>query len=155
MASDSGARKSGQMYWKCDQKQCTSHVSTNNFDPTANQPNIQIDNHSGHNHPPPPSEAVSRADFIEEMRDRIITNPTIPLKRIYNDISGNRAEIPSFLQIESACKRVRKDNVPRVPRNKNEVAINGDWVRTWSDDLYLLHIDNAAGVCVFATDDDL
>jgi len=92
------------------------------------------------------------------MREEITRDSTRPIKRVYNEILTETAEnipienTPEFANVQSALKRTRSSLIPDVPQTINEVVIEGDWAITWSGREFLSHLDNAWGVCIFATD---
>ena len=67
----------------------------------------------------------------------------------------NRGSISEFHTIRTSVSRAKRENVPRIPRNLNDVDISGVRATTWNGDRFLMHQDNVLGVLIFATDENL
>lgn len=160
-------RRNGNMYWRCWKKDCRSGLKTNEFDLQNPNPVIRvIVNHNNHNHPHEDS-AIKQADHVNEMKDAIVAEPTLPIKRVYNyavarihqnaNQAGGQAaavppNIPDFHQIRSSLSRTKQAQCPPIPANINQVQIVGTFAETFLGERYLLHQDNGIGLAIFATD---
>ena len=54
--------------------------------------------------------------------------------------------------IQSQLHRARQRLVAPIPRNVDDVNIDGDWANTWQGFQNLVHLDNDWGIAVFETD---
>ena len=84
-------------------------------------------------------------------------NPTLPVRRVYDAVAvANRQNVPptQFESVRSIMNREIHRNLPPIPADIREVNIQGDWARTWNDNLFRLHHDTNVGVTIFATDAD-
>ena len=64
-------------------------------------------------------------------------------------------ELPAFGSLRTRLQRVRDRLLPPVPKNINDVDIQGEWSPTWSDERFLLHLDNNWGIALFTTNENL
>ena len=92
-------------------------------------------NHN-HNHPHE-DRAIEQADHVNEMKDAIVAEPTLPIKRVYNNANqaGGQAaaaapNIPDFHQIRSSLSRTKQAQCPPIPANINQVQIVGTFAVT-------------------------
>ena len=95
------------------------------------------------------------------MEDVIGGDPCAPVRNAYEIATVNAttryqsACIPTFASVQSRLKRKRAASFPPIPQTINDVAIVGQWQRTWNDKMFLMYIDNGWGVAMFATDRSL
>ena len=89
-------------------------------------------------------------------------DPSSPSRRTYTNVlaafqrdGGNAEDILEYFRVRPAMNRIRAGLMPRIPRDIQDVDVNGVWARTWSGQDYLLVEDNDRGHLIFATDDDL
>lgn len=88
------------------------------------------------------------------MLNVIEDDPSMPIRRAYNRALLNAADpanVPRFAEIESTLQRHRNALWPPVPRTINDVDIDGIWAQNWRGRRMLIHLNNIAGVAVFAT----
>lgn len=111
----------------------------------------RVDNH---NHPVN-NFAVRRGIVLKKLHHRIASNPSEPVRRVFDAVvasdSGDSDELPQFDSVRSRAKRVRANFMPPIPRNIADVAITGEWIKTWKSRQFLSHIDNNIGVAIFTT----
>ena len=155
-----------RMYWRCWQKNCRSSLSTNVFNLQNPNAAIQvITNNDAHTHLHE-NVKIKEMDCLNDMRELVRAEPTIPIKRIYNNTvsaahqnagaAGAPAPpIPDFSQVKSTLYRVKASQCPPIPHNIQQVQINGMFAQTFLGERYLLHLDNGIGVAIFATDFEL
>ena len=122
-------------------------------------PNIVIRNIGQHNHPPE-LRLIQQQQIVREMRDEIVNDPSVPVRRVYNAViqvhQGNVDEdLPRFERVRSALNRTRADVVPPIPNNIEDVAIPVGWTETWQGDLIVCFQSNERGILGFATRNDL
>ncbi|KAL5020075.1 hypothetical protein ScPMuIL_002967 [Solemya velum] len=153
-------KTAAKIHWRCWRKECRTPLQSNLFAENEEDPNIQIIQSEDHNHGGE-KELISRSVLVQRMRDSIRTDPTRPIKRVYNEVLTQAArnvpveDTPEFRNVQSALKRTRLSLMPEIPDTINDVDINGEWATTWAGRRFLSHLDNAWGVCVFATDKNL
>ena len=104
-------------------------------------------------------------DCLNDMREQVRAEPTIPIKRIYNSVTAAHQnagaagapapQIPDFSQVKSTLYRVKASQCPPIPHNIQQVQINGMFVQPFLGERYLLHLDNGIRVAIFATDFEL
>ena len=159
------------LYWRCWKKVCRSSLKTNVFN--LNDPNAVINvlhNADAHVHPQE-DVRIEEQSFVQRMKEEITNNPTVPVKRVYDNVVGQahqnaRQNIPAgavalapsiqqFQSVRSSLQRTRASQCPPLPANILGVEINGTWAETHLGERYLLHLDNNVGVAVFATDIEL
>jgi hypothetical protein len=89
------------------------------------------------------------------MADKVLLDPTVPIKRIYNDVvihdSQRGDDIPDFNCVRSILVRKRSSQMPAIPRTIAEVDIVGEWRRTWTGQRFLSLLDDLWGIAIFAT----
>lgn len=159
-------RKQLEMTWRCWRRPCHSKLFTNTFDNAAENPDIQIRVREEHNHPPD-DDVIDRRSFVDRCRAELDSNPTIPIKRVYeSEIAneqrrvarqggGDRPQVPQFQSVRSQLHRSRSSMIPEIPDSIDDVDINGQWAETWNNEQFLVHQDNDWGLAIFATEDNL
>ena len=60
-------------------------------------------------------------------------------------------ELPQFSNIRSRAKRVRAELMPPIPKKISDVAISGEWSKTWKSRHFLVEADNRTGIAIFGT----
>ena len=123
-----------------------------------------INGTSAHDHDSD-DEMIQSDAFREEVKKRVREDPSRPIKRAYDATAAsaarggylrlNRHSVPEFHKIRSSVSRAKQEEVPRIPRTINDVDITGVWAETWNGDNFLLYSDNAWGIVVFATNENL
>ena len=154
------------IYWRCWRKDCRSTIKTKFFDTNGINAVILVNiNNNNHTHLPE-DDQMEEAQFLNAMKDSIVQEPTTPIKRVYNQtvalahqLAGANGEavprIPDFHNIRSSLSRTKALQCPPIPRSINQVQISGTYAHTFLGERYLLHLDNAVGVAIFATDIEL
>ena len=158
--------RNGSMYWRCWKKDCRSGLKTNAINLHNPNPIIRViyDN-DVHNHPHE-DRAIEEAEYVNTMKEQIIANPTVPVKRVYNDTVARAhqnagaagaapPEIPDFTQVRSSLGRTKALQCPQIPQDINQVQTVGAFSKTFLGERYLLHQDNGIGIVIFATDNEL
>ena len=96
---------------------------------------------NNHNHPRE-ARSIEESDAVNEMKDAIVANPTMPVKRVYNatvsrafQVAGAAGvqppAIPDFHRIQSSLSRTKASQCPPIPANINQVNIVGEFARTF------------------------
>ena len=106
----------------------------------------------------PDDEVNHNQVLINDIKSQIEDDLTAPVKRIYNrqvaqvhhQGDGDRP-LPEFHLIQSQLHRARQRLVPPIPRNVDDVNIDGERANTWQGFRNLVHLDNDWGIAVFAT----
>ena len=154
-----------RMYWRCWQKNCRSSLSTNVIDLQNPNPAIQvITNNDAHMHLNE-MDKIGEMDSMNNMREQVRANPTMPIKRIYDHTVATAHQnagagapvplIPDYSQVKSSLYREKASQCPPIPHNIQQMQINGLFAQTFLGERYLLHLDNGIGVAIFATDFEL
>ena len=149
------------IYWRCWRQECRANLQTNIFNLDDQAPNITILQEGPHTHEE--DDTVIGVDTtLQSLRSAIQQDPSVPIKRVYNNFArnvaqggGDREHIPEFHRVRSAMTRTRLAHVPAVPHDIDEVSIHGHWKRTWSEDRFLLYKNNDWGVLIYATHENL
>jgi hypothetical protein len=149
------------IYWRCWRKECRANLQTNVFDFHDRNPNIKILQESSHTHEE--GDLVIGHDRVHNtLRNNIRQDPSVPIKRVYDNVARNYAQgggyretIQEFHRVRSSMTRARLEHVPAVPHAINDVSIRGLWKRTWSEDRFLLYKDNDWGILIYATNENL
>ena len=116
---------------------------------------------SPHNHED--DELFAKHDkILDTLRENIRQDPSVTLKRVYENISrrhaqgcGDREPMPEFHRVKSTMSRTRLEYVPAVPRYIEDVTIRGQWENTWSNEKFAMFNDNDLGILIYATDENL
>ena len=151
------------LHWRCWRETCRARVKTNIFDVDNPQPLIRVVERNDHNHPND-SALTENITFRHHLQEEAAADPTRPPRRIYNahvaqlhrgQGGGDRPPITNYMSVRSSLQRTRSANIPAIPRNVLEVAIDGPWAETWLRERFLQHLDNDWGIGVFATEENL
>lgn len=106
-----------------------------------------------HNHPQNESE-IRRGLLLKKMHQKITGNPTVPIRRIYDQsvLEGSDDEfVASFGGVRTRAQRMRANLLPEIPSSISDVSICNDWSKTWKKEKFLLKLDNYWGLAVFST----
>jgi len=74
------------LYWQCDVTGCPSKILTNVFNVYAPNPIINILRASPHNGHGTADAVNERSILIDQMRDEIRRDPTLPVRNVYNRV---------------------------------------------------------------------
>ena len=157
-------RNRNTIYWRCWRKQtCRANILTNLFDPTDDNPQINIlSEEMDHTHDPDDA-TIDRNKFLNNAKKKIRENPTMPIKRVYDgEVAGvhqaagqGRGDmpptVPEFPSVRSQMSRTRNENIPGIPTNVEDVEFHGPWKKTLRGSKFLLHQDNHWGIAMFGT----
>ncbi|KAJ8028899.1 hypothetical protein HOLleu_28153 [Holothuria leucospilota] len=150
-----------KIYWRCADPLCRAPLQTNYFVPGPDANIAILGPVPQPNHPHRPEvERIDRHDFLNNVKDTIEQDPSLPIRRAYNTEylaipAQRRQDVPTFEEIRSTLQRHRMSFIPMVPRDVHDVDIQGPWAETWDGNRKLLAIDNDVGVCIFASDEEL
>jgi hypothetical protein len=107
-----------------------------------------------HNHPPD-DVSLARRQLLSEMIDSVTADPCAPVRSSYERVLSSTTMpgqyAPTYASVESILSRRRRAAFPSVPSTIDEVVIEGEWSRTWSDKPFLQHLDNNWGIALFAS----
>ena len=151
------------IHWRCADKNCRVPLKTALFD--INDPPANVDvldyvgdaSHHGHG---PDIEAVEKIKVVNAMKERVKSNPSAPVKRTFDETISilsqtndppNPEDIPLFDEVAQVLRRKKRENVPPIPQTVADVHIQGVWAETWDGQNNLAHCDNAWGIAIFAT----
>ena len=142
-----------KIYWRCGKCKAV-YLHTNNFDLQEDDPRIELKSRPrDHNHHPDP-DLVACTNEIQTMLARIRSDPSKPIKRVYNEVlieSRDIRQIPPWDSIRSRLARERGKVLPPIPHHLGEVEIGGTWAESWNGAPFLSKLDNQDGYAVFAT----
>lgn len=148
-----------KIYWRCADPLCRAPLQTNYFVPGPDANIAILGPVPQPNHPHRPEvERIDRHDFLNNVKDTIELDPSLPIRRAFNTEClaipvQRRQDVPTFEEIRSTLQRM--SFIPMVPRDVHDVYIQGPWTETWDGNRKLLAIDNDVGVCIFASDEEL
>ena len=156
------------MYWRCTKLDCRTGLTSNVFYLNDRNAVIVVNNVGVHTHLPV-DEQIQAKVSVNEMKRRIDDDPTIPVRRVYDEAVAARhralrhqavplagvPETPNFERVRSSLTRKRAANMPPIPQTIQDVDIQGQWAVTWKNERNLLHLDNQRGIVIFSTDEDL
>ena len=126
---------------------------------------LQIAEQTQHNHAAAPFTVHVDA-FRAKLIDRAKTETT-PIPQIYGDeISNLRknhyampdgflAEVPHFSAIKTMLYRQRHKTLPRLPKTRQEINLEGEWTRTEGGDVFLRRVEGREPILLFTTDRNL
>ena len=109
-------------------------------------------------------DKIQNDKSIKRLTEAVREDATRPIKRIFEAVSrgrqggGDREPLPTLPELHSVrtlMQRARSSLIPQIPRVIADVRIEGEWANTWSQERFLLHLDNDWGIAVFATDENL
>lgn len=145
-----------KIHWRCSDPGCRSPLQTNDFN-QGNRPIVILNPgiYPDHTHPPEGGR-LTRATFVTDCKALIQRDPSLPVRRAYEDTfrqmaQNQRFQAPMFEEIQSQLKRHRQSFLPPIPVNLNNVNIQGTWAETWGGQRKLLTLNNNLGVVVFAS----
>jgi MULE transposase domain len=97
-----------------------------------------------------------RGLLLKRMHRRIESDPTLPVRRTYDEVicidSDDSDELlPLFDNVRSRLKRYRSRFMPPIPLSVADVNIENEWKRTWKGKQFLTLQDNNLGVVISAT----
>lgn len=112
----------------------------------------RVDQHNHH----PDNKAAGRGVVLKKIREKIATDPTVPVRRVFDkvvdeEICSDSDELPNWEGLRTRAKRMRSKFMPPLPATIDDVDINGPWAETWKSQRFLSHIDNDWGIVVFTT----
>lgn len=112
---------------------------------------------SQHNHPPDLQRFV-RGTGIAQMRKRVHDAPLQPLFAAYQSVIAESSKprdlkvlLPEYKSVRTVLQRERSRDIPKLPKTKNDIKIEGNWSKTFDDEQFLLaHHNNE--MLIFTTD---
>ena len=109
-----------KIYWRCSVPACRVPIQTNDFDLDGDI--VVLDNHYPEHTHQPENERLDRFDFLREIKSAIRRDPSIPIRRAYDQVfatlpNHQRINVPMFEEIRSSLQRCRASLLPlsRVP----------------------------------------
>ena len=151
-------------HWRCWRKGCRAKVKTNLFGMGGNIHLLTAPQEHNHADDTAITDAI---EFRHSIQEEAARDPTKPPRRIYNahvaqthraqlaQGGGDRSQLPKYESIKASIHRTRSANIPAIPRNVNQVVINGPWAETWLQEKFLQNVDHFWGISIFATDENL
>ncbi len=151
--------KEESRYWYCQKKDCPARINTKNDN---------ITKASGiHNHMQDQT-AISVAEMKSNMRKRV-RESIEPIPSIFTEMvtsvrtDADDAEadevvkrLPTFYTAKSSLYRQRAKLVPILPKNRQDIHLEGKWTQTTTGEQFLLVDDgDEQRVLIFATRDNL
>jgi hypothetical protein len=97
------------------------------------KPHIQILQENEHTHEAD-DDMIGENEALNQMKDAIREDPTIPIKRVYNKVAramnqggGDREHTLEFHRIRTSMTRTRLELVPAVPHTVDDITIEDTW----------------------------
>lgn len=128
---------------RCCRPNCCASVKTNVVDTEDLNSEVHIIGHNQliHNHGND-SLLLEKMGIVDQMKNDIINNATVPLKQAYNDVvthsfrnAGNTGiplpTISDFESVRSSLQRTKNQLCPPLPRNINEVKFPEHYAETY------------------------
>lgn len=153
-------RKSGtKIWWLCSARGCQARVSTDN--------DILQALATVHCHPP--SIANIQVEKVMSMmrkraRDEIKPMPSIYVEEIAKLRSGDTLEasedvarnMPSFQSLKTGLYKQRQKMIPRIPKSREDIELDGPWTKTRAGEDFILANDGTLDrIILFGTDSNL
>jgi len=117
---------------------------------------------SSHNHAPDINKVV-RSTTLSNMRNKLQTAPTESLHTTYKSViaetavgteEATKAMIPGYRSVRSILQRERSVSLPKLPKTKDDVVLEGEWAQTLDGEPFVLpHVNN--DMVIFTTDKSL
>ena len=147
-------------YWRCFlRSKCPARMQTSVVTRTSDKPVILVQP-SEHNHAPDLLLAV-RGAGIAQMRKRVREAPLQPLHSAYQSTLASTSEtqdlrvlLPDYKSVRTILQRERSCNIPKLPKTKSDINLDGEWSTTSDNVSFLLpHSNN--DMLIFTTDANL
>ena len=149
------------IHWRCWRKTCLEILHTIVFDVQDRNARIYVNYVSEQNHTGD-DDLIATSNFTNRVIDQISDDPSVTTKCVYSATvahhlqgGGDRESITDFNQLNTVMKRKRQSLLPHIPLVIEDVRIEGQWAQTWSEEEFLLDLDNDLGVAVFGTTENL
>jgi len=150
--------RADKMYWRCSDKTCGVFVHTN-IVPNVPGSSVNILKEPTLHQHPPCDASIERREMVRQMIHVVQADPCAPVRAAYDYITAGTNQthdllddaVPSFDSVATVLRRKRSVCFPPVPRNIANVAIDGEWAKTWADRPHLSFLDNNWGIVVFMT----
>ena len=94
------------------------------------------------------------------MRNKLQTAPTESLHTTYKSViaetavgteEATKAMIPGYRSVRSILQRERSVSLPKLPKTKDDVVLEGEWAQTLDGEPFVLpHLNN--DMVIFTTD---
>jgi hypothetical protein len=149
-----------KIYWRCIlRSKCTGRMQTTIVTQVSDNAHIIVEP-SLHNHVPDMKLAV-RGESVASMRKRVRDAPTQPLFRAYKSSLAEMHEpvdlkslLPGYRSVRSILQLERANNIPKLPKTKNDINLEGEWGKTLDNEPFILpRADN--NTLIFSTDENL
>ena len=117
---------------------------------------------STHDHEPDVNRNI-RDETISCMRKCVNENPTQPLVTSYQSTVGvennnlDPALLPRYSSVRTMLQRERSNNLPKLPRHKRDIALEGQWTLTADNEPFLLEPTSGSDndMLIFTTSSNL
>jgi len=143
-----------KLYWRCSDPSCSVTIHTNVFRVEVGANVVVVKEPTPHHHQPA-DDIIARQEMIAAMSNVIIADPCASVRAAYDNVVATVSAqyssnyIPIFQSVQSRLNRRRASQFPPVPRTIQDVAIAGEWTRTW-DDKSFQSILTMGGVLLFS-----
>ena len=145
------------IYWRCAHRGCKVYLHTRWVDVDAPNPDVTVVRPPGEHDHAPEEDLVATTALIEQMLERVAADPTLPIKRVYDEavaLAPDVRHMPPFHAIKSRLERKRASLMPPIPQTVEQVAVEGEWAMTWTGDQFLSKHNQEHGFLVFGTEDN-
>lgn len=146
-----------KIYWRCARTGCNVWIHTRWLDVSEADPAIVITRPPGnHDHAGEP-DLIATTALIQQMLRQVEADPTVPVKRVYDLIVAQTADIrhiPPWDAVKSRLERARARLMPPIPHRVEDVAVADEWALTWRGDDFLTKHNRPHGYLVFGTEEN-
>ena len=147
-------------YWRCIKRAgCTGKLQTTLLGDRGQVP-ATLGLPSAHNHGPHTAQTL-RGRAISEMRKSVKDTPLQQLKSTYDAIVNNQqatcvdpALLPTYQSVETILKRQRADDRPKLPKQRTDIDLQGEWAAGPCSERFALPTPNSE-ILIFVTDANL
>lgn len=130
--------QNGRTYWRCKAVGCRVTAVTSNDE--------FVSSNGEHNHPPDAGK-VQQKVAIHTAKQEAVRQPHKSMKRVFADAFGNEVNeelldhLPSFKRHRDSLYRARSQRLPRVPHNRQDIVLEGEWAETLDGRNFILADD--------------
>lgn len=121
-----------------------------------------------HNHGAETAKII-RGKAIHDMRRLIQRAPTQPVKSAYDSVANSKSSTvpppsqddarvltPAFESVNTILKRQRSCTLPKLPKTREEIVLEGEWTETVEGERFLLPVGSTTNdMLIFVSDDNL
>lgn len=144
-----------RIYWRCARRGCNVWLHTGLLDVGEEDPAIHVLRPPGQHDHAAEEDLVATTALVQQMLEQVAADPTLPVKRVYDQAVAQAADVghmPRFESTKSRLERMRATLMPPIPNTIQEVAVEGEWAATWDGEDFLSKHHLQHGFLVFGTE---